>query len=278
MKIKQTVIYKTSIAFFERFKKFIPLKTAAEKEYYEENKKDKKENRFVNPITELAIKEFKKAKGVFGDFALAESSVRCFLYYLLQQKQDNYNICEFGGGQSTLLWNILAKYVNLTTTTYEHDPDWAQYLIGHIDNKKIRINYCELMQVNEENRERMFNNPAQSRDIFRDTSIKIDIEQYKNPTLKNGFYNIENSQFPNRKIDAIVLDGPHGNGRSICFPLFYNHIREGTIVLLDDYHHYPFLEDLDRLFEYEIFERRRQAVSGKGWIVLEIIKKRLLVY
>ncbi len=52
-------------------------------------------------------------------------------------------------------------------------------------------------------------------------------------------------------------------------------MREGTIVLLDDYHHYPFLEDLDRLFEYEIFEKRRLVISGKGWIVLKIIKKRL---
>lgn len=275
MNIKQTVLYKIARRLYNIIKKVIPVKTASEKEYNEENKKDKKENRFVNPITELAIKEFKREKGAFGEFALAESSVRCFLYYLLQQKQTCYHICEFGGGQSTMFWNILAKYVNLTVTTYEHDPDWAQYLIEYIDNKKIRVNSCELMQINEENRERMFNNPVQSIDIWRDASNKIDIEQYKNPTLNNGFYNIENSQFPNKKIDAIVLDGPHGNGRSICFPLFYNLIENGTIILLDDYHHYPFLEDLGKLFEYEVIEKRRNINSGKGWVVLKTIEKRL---
>lgn len=274
VKIKQTVIYKTAIAFFERLKKFIAIRTAAEKEYYEENKKDKKENLYLNPVAELAIKEFKRQKGAFGSFALAESSVRCFLYYLLPQKNADLHICEFGGGQSTIFWGVLTKYVDLTVTTYEHDPDWAQHLTEHVDNKRIRINLCELMQIDEARRREMFSSPEQSMEIWRGGSSKIDTEQYKNPTLSNGFYNIANDQFPNQRIDAIVLDGPHGNGRSMCFPLFYDHIENGTMVLLDDYHHYPFLEDLGKLYEYEVIEKR---ISNKGWVVLKIVGKKKLV-
>jgi hypothetical protein len=274
--IKQTVIYKIARAFFEKLKKFMAIKTAAEKEYIEENKKDKRESRYPTPVIEQAINEFKRQKGVFGSFALAESSVRCFLYSMLQQKNADLHICEFGGGQSTIFWGVLAKYVDVTVTTYEHDPEWAQHLTEQVDNKRIRINSCELMQIDEARRIEMFNRPEQSIDIWRRASSKIAVEQYKNPTLSNGFYNITNDQFPVQKINAIVLDGPHGNGRSMCFPLFYAYIESGTLILLDDYHHYPFLEDLGKLYKYEVVEKRRYLHSNKGWVVLKIVEKKKL--
>lgn len=271
MDIKKSIIYKIAKRGYDTIEYIFPEKSDSENEYNEENKKDKKKNLFFNPITESAIREFKKKKGVFNGFALAESSIRCFLYYFLQQKQTHYHFCEFGGGQSTMFWSVLSKYIDLTVTSYEHDPDWAQYLIGHINNKNIVINSCELMQINEESRIKMFHNPTQSLNIWKQASKSIDVGQYKNPILSNGFYNIMNDQMPVKRIDAIILDGPHGNGRSMCFPLFYDYIESGTLILLDDYHHYPFLEDLKALFNFRILEERRYAYSNKGWVVLQII-------
>lgn len=273
MNFEKTILIKIVKKLYNIITNIVPRKTASEKEYINENKKDKKENLYANSITDLAIKEFKKNKGTFGGFSLAESSVRCFLHNLFQQKQTSYHICEFGGGQSTMFWNILSKYVDLTITTYEHDPDWAQHLTEQINNNKIKINSCELMQINEENRIKMFLNPTQSKNIWESARTKIDKEQIKNPILTNGFYNIAEDQFPTKKIDAIVLDGPHGNGRSIFFPLFYDYINKGTLVLLDDYHHYPFLEDLNKLFKFEILEERKYNHSNKGWVTLKIIEK-----
>jgi hypothetical protein len=273
MNIKKTRIWKLAKRRYEIIKNIFPEKSAAEKEYERENEIDRKKNLFLNPVTEYAIAEFKKQKGVFNDWALTESSIRCFLYYFLRQKHSTYHICEFGSGQSTVFFSILSKYIPLFVTSYEHDPQWAQYLNEHITNKNIAINSCELMQINEESRKKMFLTPAQSKSIWKYNCNSIDIEQYKNPILINGFYNIENDKMPSQKIDAIVLDGPHGNGRTMCFPLFYNYIENGTVILLDDYHHYPFLEDLNKLFDFDILEKRRYTYSNKGWVVLKITGK-----
>ncbi len=271
MNIKNSLIYKFAKQGYDIIENIFPEKADSEKEYNKENKIDKKKNLFLNPITESAIEEFKKQKGVFNGFALTESSIRCFLYYFLQREQIAYHICEFGGGQSTIFLSILSKYMNLTVTTYEHDPEWAQYLIENINNKNIVINTCKLMQINEDNRKEMFFNPNQSRNIWKNNCNSIEIEQYKNPILINGFYDIGNDQMPYQNIDAIILDGPHGNGRSMCFPLLYDYIGNGTLILLDDYHHYPFLEDLNTLFDFRILEERRYTYSNKGWVVLQII-------
>lgn len=268
MNIRQSSVRKFAKALGSKYKKLLNDGRAKM-----ENIRDKQRGLFVNPLTELAMKEFKKNGGMFDGFALAESSVRCFLYHLIKRDMKSCHICEFGGGQSTLFWNILANHMNLAVTTYEHDPDWAQYLIGRVNAEKIRIHTCELMQTDDTGRRKIFDNPFRSREMWRDVSIEVELREYKNPALMNGFYNIQSGQFPDRKVDAIILDGPHGNGRSLCFPLFYDYIENETLILLDDYHHYPFLDDLGMLFRYEIFYKRNYSHSNKGWAVLKIVEK-----
>lgn len=275
MNLKNNIIHKVLRRIYFTVDKLIPKTSLSEKEYARENKLDRENGTFLNPISELAITEFRKQGGVFNDFSLAESSVRVFLFHLLKTKQNQYHICEFGGGQSTIFWNILSNHTKLKVTTYEHDPDWAKYLQEKIQNKNISIKHCELMQIDAQDREDLFLNPNDSSEIWKKSKHNIPPQQYKDPVLKGAFYNVETEQFPNSKIDAIILDGPHGNGRSMCFPLFFSHIEKGTIILLDDYHHYPFLDDLSRLFNYEILHQRRYKSSNKGWVVLTIGDKRL---
>lgn len=243
------------------------------KEYEQENIKDRQNNTFFNPVAESAIIDFKNQKGLFNDFSLAEGSVRAFLFHLLKQIKTSYHICEFGGGQSTIFWNILSNYVVIKVTTYEHDPEWAKYLQERIVNNDIQIRYCKLMQVDDDIRERLFLNPNESNQIWDSSIHDISPDQYRNPTLRGAFYNLEAEDFPTNSIDAIVLDGPHGNGRSMCFPLFFKHINPGTLILVDDYHHYPFLDDLGRLFKYDVLEERQYQNSNKGWVVLRVIEK-----
>ncbi len=270
MKLKITA---TFLNIINKIKKIIPIKTQSDREYKKENIKDKKNKIFFNSVIETAINSFKENKGIFNGFALAESSVRCFLYYLLLKERKEYYICEFGGGQSTLFWNTLTRYIKLKVITYEHDPEWSRYLVSKVNKDYISINNCELMQVTEEIRKKMFETPYQAKRIWELSASKVDIVQYKNLILSNGFYNIKEYQFPKNRIDAIILDGPHGNGRSLCFALFHDLIENGTLILIDDYHHYPFLEDLSKLFIYEIIEKRNYIHSNKGWVVLRIIDK-----
>ena len=275
MNIKKTIPYRLLRQIYFFAKGLTPQKSASAAEYKQENKKDRENNTFYNTITDSAIKEFKNQKGIFNDFSLAESSVRAFLFHLLMQNKTSYHICEFGGGQSTIFWNILSNYIGVKVTTYEHDPNWAKFLHNQIKNPNIKINSCELMQIDEISRGNIFADPKGSKQIWTIKRSKVSTEQFEDPFLINGFYNVENNQFPEHKIDAIILDGPHGNGRSMAFPLFYDYIEEGTLILLDDYHHYPFLDDLNKLFEYQILEKRNYVHSNKGWVVLSILKQKI---
>lgn len=255
------------------FNKVLASKTQSDIEYEKENRLDRSNKLFLNPITESTIKEFKRKKGIFNGFSLAESSVRAFVFHLINQNSNKYTICEFGGGQSTIFWNLLSKRVNIEVNTYEHDPEWAEILNNKIKNPKIFINYCQLMQIDDEIRYQIFSDPDNSSLIWAKNKKEINLEQFKDALLKNGFYNVEKNQFPSNHIDAIILDGPHGNGRSVAFPLFYSYIKNGAIVLIDDYHHYPFLEDLGKLFKFEILEERTYKFSNKGWVILRILNK-----
>jgi hypothetical protein len=253
--------------------KFISSTTKSDKEYEKENRSDRKNNLFFNSISESTIKEFKNNNGLFNGFSLAESSVRAFLFHLIKKNLNKYNICEFGGGQSTIFWNLLSKQIDIEVITYEHDPEWAKILINKFHNPNIIINYCQLMQIDDETRYKIFSDPINSTTLWRETRKETDLYQFKDPLLKNGFYNIEDNQFPKNKIDAIVLDGPHGNGRSLAFPLFYSYIKDDAIVLIDDYHHYPFLEDLGKVFNFEVLEERTYTFSNKGWVIIKILNK-----
>lgn len=273
MNIKKTIPYRLLRRLYFIAQSLVPKKSASMKEYEQENIKDRQNNTFFNPVAESAIIDFKNQKGLFNDFSLAEGSVRAFLFHLLKQNKTSYHICEFGGGQSTIFWNILSNYVVIKVTTYEHDPEWAKYLQERIVNNDIQIRYCKLMQVDDDIRERLFLNPNESNQIWASLRHNISPDQYRNPTLRGAFYSLDADDFPTINIHAIVLDGPHGNGRSMCFPLFFKQIMPGTLILVDDYHHYPFLDDLGRLFKYDVLEERQYQNSNKGWVVLRVIEK-----
>jgi len=273
MQIKNSKIFVELKNGFGKFKSILRIENTHEREFAREIKRDKKANMYCNPIIDIAIVDFKKQKGSFGSFSLAESSVRCLVYNLLLENRPILNICEFGGGQSTRFWSVLSSHLSLSVNTYEHDPEWAEYLNSQIQNKRIKIHSCELMQIDELSRKMLFSEPYASINHWKKSAKQVTASQIKDPILKNAFYNIKKDQFPDKQIDAIVLDGPHGNGRSICFPLFYNFIDKGTIILIDDYFHYPFLDDLGLLFNYEVIEEKIFNLSKKGYVVLRILDK-----
>jgi hypothetical protein len=65
---------------------------------------------------------------------------------------------------------------------------------------------------------------------------------------KNVFYDIKDEQLPD-VIDIMIVDGPHGNGRSIAFLHGINRLKSGSYVVIDDYNHYDFIEKFEKLFK-----------------------------
>lgn len=233
----------------------------------------KKQNLELYRITEKIFDKIQKRKLKFRGWSLAKSSIRYAVLEVFSTKNENINIVELGGGVSTFFWHYLKKEVsniNLEITTFEHDKDWSEYLQKEV-GENITILHCGLKQSTENERENLFENPEEALSSWLRINTFLDEKKFKTTRIRNVFYDIPLAFLEsNEKIDLLIVDGPHGNGRSMSFPLFQKKIEKDTIILLDDFNHYPFVDDLKKLFNVEI--KNCENSYSKKWILLKVIK------
>jgi hypothetical protein len=221
---------------------------------------------------ESALKTTVLKGGRFGGWALSLSSLRYFCYYLLN-KIPEINIIELGGGQSTLFWNNLINTQNkclIKVSTFEHNKSWANKLKKIAKN--VNVMFFNLKQLSEDEFNLIISHPAELIKTWDSLGTKVSGTEEINTRIKNSFYNVPLTDLPaENSIDGLIVDGPHGNGRSISFPLFYNSLKINSIILIDDYDHYPFLENLGYLYNYEILQKSQTKI--KKWILVKITEK-----
>ena len=72
--------------------------------------------------------------------------------------------------------------------------------------------------------------------------------------------------------DLVIVDGPHGVTREKWYPLLKPRVREGTIIAIDDFGHYPeFGQALDANFAYtKVAEFEPEARKGVTWKVVRV--------
>lgn len=209
-----------------------------------------------------------------GPMALTKSALvhLCRRLNPADDGQQELGVLEFGGGQSTVFFSTLSSsgLLPVRCITLEHDSGWAEKLQDCINPSAIHLMKQTLKQVDHEGWGRMFQNPAQARAIWAQQAQAVPEEQYSHYTIRNTFYGEAHLvQVEPESVDVVILDGPHGNGRSLAFPLFAHTFKPGTLVLIDDFDHYPFLEDLGKLFQYE--ELYLERVNGKHWVLVRLI-------
>jgi hypothetical protein len=88
-------------------------------------------------------------------------------------------------------------------------------------------------------------------------------------------YDLQGLDLTNVSIPLIVVDGPNGSGRGGCLAALR---RAGAdlseaVVLLDDYHHYDYLGDIKKQFNFEV---ELEVIDSRvhynfGWTVLSNI-------
>jgi predicted O-methyltransferase YrrM len=78
--------------------------------------------------------------------------------------------------------------------------------------------------------------------------------------------------------DLILIDGPNGDKRSLWYSKIKNNIKNGTILLVDDFNHYKsFSDELDKNFIYELlsFSDEPFVVNGEhSWKIVKIISSK----
>ncbi|RAV22928.1 class I SAM-dependent methyltransferase [Paenibacillus contaminans] len=184
-------------------------------------------------------------------------------------------ILELGGGQSTIFWSSLEKMslLPVRVTTLEHDPAWARELQARITNESIDVSLQTLKQISGSDWERMFADSDKAGLMWEEIGESVPSEQFNHFTIENAFYAEAHSLILEpESIDAMIVDGPHGNGRSLAFLLFAAALKPGALVLIDDFDHYPFLADFGRVFRYE--ELYREIIGDKRWVLAQCTGRR----
>jgi hypothetical protein len=163
-------------------------------------------------------------------------------------KFEKYNILEFGSGIST---EFFVDYIeknklkNVQITSFEND---IQYMTK-VKHDQLDLKMRKIITCSDSDYTQMFNLKQYDQYKFSELKKKPETRQ------KNCFYDIEENDLPN-SIEFMLLDGPNGNGRNIAFLHIHKKLHKDTIVFIDDYNHYDFIEKFGTFYEYDkLFER-----------------------
>ncbi len=216
-----------------------------------------------------AFEMAQKDGGAFSGWALSRQAITAFVVQLFQESVDTKHIVELGGGQSTLFWNALSQVSDLPlrVDTYEHHPQWAAELSQKTaGSPSVQIHHVGLKQFSDETFQSFFQEGVdpQYASLGRDVSD----EDAEFTRIRNCFYDLDIQIFKDASIDGLIVDGPHGNGRSLAYPLFAKKLNDKALVLVDDFDHYPFLEDATKVIDYEVMYRNRYK---KRWVLLQTL-------
>lgn len=224
---------------------------------------------------EKAIRLSTKSDWGYGGMALSSWAI-IHLCRRLEVRQEPYHILELGGGQSTLFWRELtdSKLLPLRVTTLEHHHEWTEVLREHIKGSDhIQVFPQTLKQISDQEWEDIFTIQDQPIPLWKSSGKPISEQDYDLFTIPNTFYaEVGDLPLKDKSIDVMVVDGPHGNGRSLAYPLFRDVVKPDALVLIDDFDHYPFLADLGRVFFYE--ELYREILNQERWVLVQLAGKR----
>ncbi|WP_056488980.1 hypothetical protein [Brevibacillus sp. Leaf182] len=62
---------------------------------------------------------------------------------------------------------------------------------------------------------------------------RVPENQFDHFSIQNAFYaNLDQLSLSGHSVDVMVVDGPHGNGRSLAYPLFVDTLKPDALVLV----------------------------------------------
>ncbi len=148
------------------------------------------------------------------------------------------NVLEFGSGISTeFLVDLNNEGFDLNIVSYDNDIAFAT----KAKHQKLKLIICDLVETFDSDFENMFQEGRYEKSFFHKLITEIHTKQ------KNIFYEINEEELP-ETVDLMIVDGPHGNGRSIAFLVGLNRLKSGSYVIIDDYNHYDFIEKFQKLY------------------------------
>lgn len=199
------------------------------------------------------------------EFELLDGIIKSKLFHEPNKK---INIVEFGSGRSTEFLVDLINDHQLPLNIYSFD-DSSEYAYKG-ENPNLKLFIVPLVECTDESWEKMFNIKKY------DSSLMILKESPVHTRQKNTFYMVEDHMLPD-EIDILIVDGPHGNGRSLAYLRCHEKMKNYSTVLIDDASHYPFYDHLKRLNDVlwilsEQHIKEDKWVNGGDYLICQIKK------
>jgi len=170
-------------------------------------------------------------------------------------------VVEFGAGVSTI---FLRRYFGdqIDLLSIEHEPGWAAQVEeecgAHVRLTPL-VTYDDYWFTQWQDR-------SAAVESIRAHSHSVPMERNKDLSIPNCFYDLCLADVPDAHL--YIVDGPHGNGRSIAFR-YIAEVKSGRCqVLVDDANHYPFLYHCGRLLRYNV--AAGEFLPGKRWCLLDV--------
>jgi len=190
---------------------------------------------------------------------------------IVKTDKDNLRVVEFGSGKSThfLVDIVLEGIKKLEIVSFDDNPQYAYKNDGNHEFLKLLIR--NLQECTDEVYDNMFKNRKLDKDLLYSKKTPLTTRQ------KNNFYEIKDGDI-NGIYDVMILDGPNGNGRNISYLHMYNHLDVGSVVLIDDYTHYDFIDKFSLFFGFDIIHESNngginQWETGGIYKILKINSK-----
>lgn len=182
-------------------------------------------------------------------YSLTTEGINCIVKIL--KKENITDILEFGSGRST---DYLAE---LGYNVYSFDDD-AKYASK---NKNVQI--AELAALDDKD----YRDVIEGRVDFFD--LVVTPTSRRSSRQSNCFYMIDNESIK-QKFSFVIIDGPNGNGRSIAFNVIKDKINTPCYVFIDDFFHYPFVDDFKRCFPKSTEVAKVVESNIKGFAIYKI--------
>jgi len=199
-------------------------------------------------------------KNYYGDGIGLHPETIKDIFEILSKNRIN-RIIEFGSGNSTQMLIDSRKELN------------QNYIIDSIDHSQ------EYAYKGKESFLNMFikdigvtNNDAFVR-MFDEKKIPTltKTDDKSNYRIENCFYIFDNDFFNNKSYDIVLLDGPHGNGRSMAFIHLIGHLNPEAYIIIDDYFHYDFVEKCQKIFNVTVIKKQKFEGTNKGHCILKLL-------
>ena len=152
------------------------------------------------------------------------------LFELIENNnKQSIRILEFGSGVSTKFFSDLSSILNkdIYVTSFDND---ATYMYKDKSNPKVVVNLRGLEETDNSTFEQMFVTKKYNKALMKSKTSNH---------LRNQFYILQPNDISGM-YDYVLLDGPHGNGRSMAFLHTIEHLTTDSIVFIDDSTHYDF--------------------------------------